>query len=328
MSDQPMAGVRVVSLAVNLPGPLTAARYVELGAHVTKIVPPGGDPLAWVSPRWHDALKEDQAVLTLDLKSGDAQAELAELLGRTDLLLTATRPAALERLGLGWATLRVTYPRLCHVAIVGYGPPDENRAGHDLTYQASAGILEPHDGLREQPAFPRIPLADYAGAERAVSAALALLWERERTGRGGQTTVSLVEALTPYSHALCYGLLAPGTLLGGASPLYGLYRTRDGWIALGFARTALPGADQAAAGTGADHGRSAGRSVCRTHLCRMGGVGEGDRRADGRRARGGLPAVSLSRRIAQGRRRDGRRPLLTVRTGRAIIARDSPLMGA
>ena len=105
MSDQPMAGVRVVSLAVNLPGPLTAARYVELGAHVTKIVPPGGDPLAWVSPRWHDALKEDQDVLTLDLKSGDAQAELAQLLGRTDLLLTATRPAALERLGLGWATL-------------------------------------------------------------------------------------------------------------------------------------------------------------------------------------------------------------------------------
>ena len=119
----------------------------------------------------------------------------------------------------------MTYPRLCHVAIVGYGPPDENRAGHDLTYQASVGILEP-------PEFPRIPLADYAGAERAVSATLALLWERERTGRGGQTTVSLVEALTPYSHALCYGLLAPGTLLGGASPLYGLYRTRDGWIAL------------------------------------------------------------------------------------------------
>ncbi len=220
-----MVGVRVVSLAVNLPGPLTAARYVELGAHVTKVVPPGGDPLAWVSPEWHDNLKEDQEVLTLDLKDEAGQARLAQLLVEADVLLTATRPAALERLELDWPTLSANYPRLCQVAIVGYGPPDENRAGHDLTYQASAGLLQ-------APEFPRIPLADYAGSERAVTATLALLWERDRTGHGGRAVVSMVDALRPYAHALCYGLLAPGTLLGGASPLYGLYRTRDGWIAL------------------------------------------------------------------------------------------------
>jgi crotonobetainyl-CoA:carnitine CoA-transferase CaiB-like acyl-CoA transferase len=225
MTERPMAGVRVVSLAVNLPGPLTAARYVELGAHVTKVVPPGGDPLQWVSPEWHDNLKEDQEVLTLDLKSEAGQAELARLLCEADLLLTATRPAALERLGLDWAALSANYPRLCHVALVGYAAPDENRAGHDLTYQASAGLLEP-------PEFPRIPLADYAGSERAVSAALALLWERDRTGQGAQSVVSMVEAIRPYAYALCYGLLAPGTLLGGASPAYGLYWTRDGWVAL------------------------------------------------------------------------------------------------
>lgn len=225
MSDRPLVGLRVVSLAVNLPGPLTAARYVEFGAHVTKVVPPAGDPLVFVSPRWHDSLKEDQEVVTLDLKSELGQAQLAQLLIEADVLLTATRPAALERLGLDGAKLAARYPRLCHVAIVGYGPPDENRAGHDLTYQASAGLLEP-------PEFPRIPLADYAGSERAVSATLMLLWERDRTGKGGQAIVSMVDALRPYAHALCYGLLAPGTLLGGASPLYGLYRTRDGWVAL------------------------------------------------------------------------------------------------
>lgn len=225
MSLFPMEGINVVSLAVNLPGPLTAARYVEMGARVTKVVPPSGDPLAWVSPDWHAHLKEDQEELTLDLKAKEGQAALAERLAAADVLLTATRPAALERLGLGWARLSAAHPRLCHVAIVGYGPPEADRAGHDLTYQATAGLLEP-------PNFPRIPLADYAGSERAVSATLALLWQRERTGCGGQAVVSLVEALRPYAHALCYGLLAPGTLLGGASPLYGLYRTADGWVAL------------------------------------------------------------------------------------------------
>ena len=50
MDERPLRGIRVVSLAVNLPGPLTAARYTALGAAVTKVVPPSGDPLAWVSP--------------------------------------------------------------------------------------------------------------------------------------------------------------------------------------------------------------------------------------------------------------------------------------
>jgi alpha-methylacyl-CoA racemase len=225
MNLKPMAGLRVVSMAVNLPGPLTAARYIDLGASVTKVVPPTGDPLAWVSPAWHEDLQAGQAVITLDLKTEAGRSGLDELLGSADIFLTATRPAGLARLGYAPEDIAARYPRLCHVAIVGYPPPDENRAGHDLTYQASVGLLEP-------PQFPRIPLADYAGAERAVSATLALLWERERTGQGGCALVSLVEALAPYSHALCYGLLAPGTLLGGASALYHLYQASDGWVAL------------------------------------------------------------------------------------------------
>ena len=77
------------------------------------------------------------------MKSAEGQAKLAELLAGADVLLTSTRPAALARLGLDWPTLSARYPRLCHVAIVGYPAPDEDRAGHDLTYQASAGLLEP-----------------------------------------------------------------------------------------------------------------------------------------------------------------------------------------
>jgi crotonobetainyl-CoA:carnitine CoA-transferase CaiB-like acyl-CoA transferase len=225
MNERPLRGIRVVSLAVNLPGPLTAARYTALGAAVTKVVPPSGDPFSWVSPAWHDALQVDQEVVSLDLKSAAGQARLAGLLAGADALLTSTRPAALARLGLDWPSLSARYPRLCHVAIVGYPAPDEDRAGHDLTYQGSVGLLEP-------PRFPRIPLADYAGSERAVTALFALLWTRERTGRGGRSEVSLAEALAPYADALRYGLLASGTLLGGGSPLYGLYRAASGWVAL------------------------------------------------------------------------------------------------
>jgi len=225
MGPGPLHGQRVISLAVNLPGPLTAARYTALGAVVTKVVPPSGDPFSWVSPAWHAALQAGQEVVSLDLKSSEGQTKLAGLLAGADALLTSTRPAALARLGLDWPALAARYPRLCHVTIVGYPAPDEDRAGHDLTYQASAGLLDP-------PRFPRIPLADYAGSERAVTALFVLLWARERTGRGGRGEVSLAEALAPYADAVRYGLLAPGTLLGGGSPLYGLYRAAIGWVAL------------------------------------------------------------------------------------------------
>lgn len=220
-----LRGVRVVSLAVNLPGPLAAARLADLGAAVTKIAPPSGDPLAWVVPGWYAELHAKQTVVSLDLKMADGRARLEEMLAEADLLLTAIRPAALARLGLDWPALSSRYERLCQVAIVGYPSPEENRPGHDLTYQASMGLLEP-------PALPRLPLADYAAAVEAVNAALALLWTRERTGRAGYAQVSLAAALAPYADALRHGLLTPGGLLGGGAPGYNLYRAADGWLAV------------------------------------------------------------------------------------------------
>ena len=217
MDERPLQGNCVVSLAVNLPGPLTAARYTALGAAVTKVVPPSGDPLAWVSPAWHDALQAGQEVVSLDLKSAGGQTKLAELLAGADALLTSTRPAALARLGLDWPSpvrmLSAAVPRRHRrLSRAGRRP---GRPRSDLPGQRGAAGAA---------ALPRIPLADYAGSERAVTALFALLWARERTGRGGRSEVSLAEALAPYADALRYGLLAPGTLLGGGSPLYGLYR--------------------------------------------------------------------------------------------------------
>ncbi len=220
-----LRGVQVVSLAVNLPGPLAAARLTQLGAAVTKIVPPGGDPLAWVVPALHAALQAGQTVVTLDLKAPDDRGRLDGFLAKADLLLTATRPAALARLGLDWPSLTARHPQLCQVAIVGFPSPDEDRAGHDLTYQAIWGLVEP-------PLLPRLPLADYAAAADAVSMALALLLARERTGHGDYAAVALTGALEPYVDSLRHGLLASGSLLGGGSPFYNLYRTADGWLAV------------------------------------------------------------------------------------------------
>lgn len=221
----PLSGLRVLSLAVNVPGPVAAARLRSLGATVLKVEPPAGDPLAEVSPAWYRALHEGVEVTMLDLKSADGRERLEPMLADADLLVTATRPAGLARLGLGWDALHARHPRLCHLAVVGYPPPDADRAGHDLTYQASAGLVAP-------PGLPRTLLADLAAGERAVSAALALLLLRERGGEAGQAVVSLSEAADSVAEPLRHGITAPGGVLGGALSTYALYRAADGWIAL------------------------------------------------------------------------------------------------
>ena len=220
-----LTGFRILTLAVNVPGPMAIARLAELGATVAKIEPPTGDGVARSAPDWYAAMHTGVDVRRLDLKTGEGQAQCAGLLAETDLLLTSSRPSALARLGLDWSMLHARYPRLCQVAIVGHGAPDQEVPGHDLTYLASAGVLAP-------PALPRTLAADLLGAERAASAALALLLARERGGEAGYVEVPLADAAEVLAQPLRHGLTRPGAGLGGGFGGYNLYATASGWVAL------------------------------------------------------------------------------------------------
>src|SRR6476661_2061879 len=98
-----LQGIKVVTLAVNLPGPVAASRLCELGAGVLKVEPPSGDPLARMCPSWYGSLAAGQTVISLDLKDEHDRAELERHLEQSDLLLTSMRPEALARLSLSQA---------------------------------------------------------------------------------------------------------------------------------------------------------------------------------------------------------------------------------
>jgi crotonobetainyl-CoA:carnitine CoA-transferase CaiB-like acyl-CoA transferase len=220
-----LQGIKIVSLALNVPGPVAAARLTKLGADVTKVEPPTGDATQAASPALYESLCLGQTVLRLDLKSPEGRAQLDELLAQADLLLASFRPSALQRLGLDWESLHASHPRLCFVGIVGYPAPQQERTGHDLTYQSDFGLLRP-------PQMPPTLFIDLAGAERAVSMALALLNRAARSGRAGCAWVSLHECARDLAAPLKAGLTTSEGLLGGAYPLYGFYRANDGWIAI------------------------------------------------------------------------------------------------
>ena len=227
---KPLEGIRVLNLAVNLPGPAAARRLHLMGADVTKVEPPAGDPMESYHPLWYRDMAEGQTLVRLDLKTDGGRGHLDALLAETDLLISASRPAAMERLGLGWELLHHTHPRLCQVAITGFPPPRENEAGHDLTYQASLGLVSP-------PQMPRTLIADMAGAAQAVNASLALLLYRERNNVAGYAEVPLSEAVAAMAEPLRYGITAEGATLGGGIPEYNIYRASEGWVAVAALET-------------------------------------------------------------------------------------------
>lgn len=220
-----LRGIKVVNLAVNFPGPAAARRLHKLGAHVVKVEPPGGDPMSHYSPDWYEQLVDGQEIVTIDHKNPGKNGQFDKLLQDADLLITANRPVALERLGLGWEALHRKFPNLCQVAIVGYPPPQENEPGHDLTYQAKIGLLTP-------PQMPRTLIADMAGAEIAASQALALLLAKERGQKAGYAMVSLSEAADYMGEPYRVGFTAQDTIVGGGIPEYNLYEASDGWVAV------------------------------------------------------------------------------------------------
>ncbi|HEY1524651.1 MAG TPA: CaiB/BaiF CoA-transferase family protein, partial [Candidatus Angelobacter sp.] len=217
--------VKIVSLALNVPGPVAAARLTSLGAEVTKVEPPGGDATSSAAPDWYKSLCQGQKVLHLNLKDPDGRTQLESFLASADLLLASFRPSALKRLGLDWESVHARHPRLCFVGIIGYPAPLEERTGHDLTYQSDLGLLRP-------PQMPSTLFIDLAGAERAVSMALALLNRAARKGEAGCAWVSLHECARDLAAPLKAGLTSSDGMLGGAYPLYGFYRANDGWIAI------------------------------------------------------------------------------------------------
>lgn len=214
-----MNGVRIVSLAQNVPGPVALARLVAEGATAFKIEPPDGDPLSTLSRPWYRELHRGVRVARVDLKSADGRARLERQLATADVLLTSQRPAALHRLGLDAPSLARRHPHLRVLQIVGDTTAPEE-AGHDLTYQAQTGLLGA--------GMPRTLLADLFGAERTVIAALVLL----RGAGPACARVGLRDALDTATLPIRHGLTTATGPLGGAQAAYRVYDTRRGRVAV------------------------------------------------------------------------------------------------
>lgn len=216
----PLEGLSVVDLSRYLPGPFASRELLALGARVTRLLPPAGDPMEGLAPAWHEALNAGKETVIVDLKADPERGRV--LCAEADVVLESFRPGVVERLGVGPGDLpdSVVY---CSFTGFGLGGRHEGRAGHDLNYQGWAGVL-----ADTAPAMPPAQVADLAGgALTAVTRILAALIERGRTGRGAHVVVSLTHgAHRLVSHRLGGEPIA--RLLTGGLACYRIYPTADG----------------------------------------------------------------------------------------------------
>src|SRR6266699_3685191 len=223
-------GIRVIDFGQWLAGPLTALLLADQGAEVIHVDPPGG-------PRWQTpanaTLQRGKQCLVLNVKTAADLAHARALIDSADVLIENFRPGVMDRLGLGWDTVRRDHDRLIYCSLPGFAA-DDPRA----TMPAWEGVLAAatgtytRSGTEDQPRFNALPLASEFGALAAAIAIVMALIARERDGLGQRLEVPLFAAMF-----LAFGasaLLVHGAAAGGrpADPWSGIYQCRDGAMVL------------------------------------------------------------------------------------------------
>ncbi|TLZ96384.1 MAG: CoA transferase [Methanobacteriota archaeon] len=245
-----LEGITVLDFTRLLPGPFCTQLLCNLGAEVIKIEDPKlGDYMRSVPPIVHDVsypflmVNRGKRSLSVDLKTPEGQEIVHKLARGSDVVVEQFRPGVMARLRVAYDDLAMMNPRLVYCSFSGYGQtgPYKDLPGHDINFQALAGILGVTTGREDKaPAIPGVPIADLASGFNAALAILAALRVRDRTGRGEFIDVSIYDTAVTLMVLGLARFLATGeepvageTLLTGSFPFYSLYETKDGrWLSV------------------------------------------------------------------------------------------------
>ncbi len=251
----PLSGVKVIELCHVMAGPVCGLMLADMGADVIKVEKmPGGDDLRrTVPPKIGDEaasfmmMNRNKRGIAVNLKTEDGKRVLHRLLADADIVMENFSRGVMERMGLGYETLKELNPRLIYCAISGFGRtgPYADRGGFDLIAQGMSGLMSiTGEGPGRPPVKVGAPVTDITAGILGAMGILAALHARTQTGKGQFVDTSLFEAGIVHTFwqsaiALATGV-APGPM-GSAHPLnapYEAFATKDGYINLGAANQA------------------------------------------------------------------------------------------
>lgn len=246
----PLNGITIIDFTRLLPGPLATMMMADMGAEVIKIEDPDSPdqirafpPLVNGVSAYYTATNRNKKSLAINYRSDVGKAAIMELVKTADVVIEQFRPGVMEQMGLGYDQLKAIKPDLIYVSITGYGQtgPHAQRAGHDLNYIATAGLLGV-TGTPDRPTIPGAQIADIAGGSyMAMNACMAALLSRNNTGEGQHVDVAMLDATMPLNtlafaeqQALGKASARGDHQLSGQLANYNIYQTSDGrFMALG-----------------------------------------------------------------------------------------------
>lgn len=197
-----LEGIKILDLTSYIAGPFATMLLGDLGAEIIKVEAPGeGDPFrTWdKEPRLYSPIfcsfNRNKKSLTLNLRSPEGKEVFLRLARDADVIVENFRPGVVDRLGIGYETVREINPKIiyCSISAFGQSGPYRDRPGYDTLGQALSGLLSILTDL-ESPRGPGAPFSDHLGGIYGCYGILAALLARERTGEGQKVETSLLEA--------------------------------------------------------------------------------------------------------------------------------------
>ena len=245
MLHDSLAGLHVLDFSHVVAGPVCGMWLGDLGADVVKIESLEGELGRTIGPPWLNgesvvalSVNRNKRGVSIDLRTADGQAAALQMVRRADIVLESFRPGVMERLGLGYETLRELNPRLIYCSISAYGQqgPMRDRPGVDGVIQAATGFMSALGQAGGEPCKVPVPIADMSAGYLATISVLAALQQRERHGTGQHLDISLFNATLMLQQVGLSFYLATGeepARIGSAAPYAApneAFPTRDGWI--------------------------------------------------------------------------------------------------
>ncbi len=223
-SKRMLEGYHVLDFTQVLAGPTTARYMAEMGAEVVKVeFAPGGDISRGV-PYMRDGRSayyvqqnRGKRSLCLDLRNPAAAAIIRELIPKIDVLVENFAPGVIGRLGFDYEAVRALNPKIimCSISTFGQNGPLANRPGYDFIGCAYSGVLSMIGERDGAPSLPQVGVGDISTGVHALTAIMAALLHRERTGEGQYVETSLLDCyfsyndMTVHSASLSGGAISP-----------------------------------------------------------------------------------------------------------------------
>lgn len=250
-----LQGVRVLEFCQMLAGPFAGQMLADQGADVIKIEPLAGDETRRVGPFHRDdtlrafggyfaSVNRNKRSIALDLKQPEGLALALKLIDGADVLMENFRSGVMDRIGLGYETLRARNPKLVYGTIRGFGDPRtgpspmQDWPAYDIVAQAMGGLMQINGPDADAPMKVGPGIGDLYPAVQSSFGILAALLRAQRTGEGQFVDVSMVDAILSLCERTVHQQSFQGVVPhaeGNRHPLltpYGAFRARDGWVTI------------------------------------------------------------------------------------------------